>query len=67
MQHLVRRDIVQHKADRLGGVQPGWHQHQFPWRQADVLRVRAGDRQRSHDLAGFESRDTVAEPIHHTH
>src|SRR5262249_7646472 len=60
MQHLVRRDVVQHEADRLGGVQPGWHRNQFPLRQADELRVRAGDRQRGNYLAWFDSRDTAA-------
>src|SRR5262249_22570289 len=25
IQHLVRRDVVQHEADSLGGVQPRWH------------------------------------------
>ena len=40
MQHLVRRDVVQHEADSLGGVQPGWHRNQFTLRQADELRVR---------------------------
>src|SRR5947209_14566509 len=65
MQHLVRRDVVQHEADSLGGVQPGWHRHQFTWWQADELRVRAADRQRGNYLARFDSRDTLAEPIHH--
>jgi hypothetical protein len=35
-------------------------------RQADELRVRAADRQRGNYLAWFDSRNTVAEPIHHT-
>jgi hypothetical protein len=34
-------------------------------RQADELRVSAVDRQRGNYLAWFDSRDTVAEPIHH--
>jgi hypothetical protein len=53
------------KADRLGGVQPGWRRNQVTLRQADELGVRAADRQRGDDLARFDSRDTVAEPIHH--
>ena len=64
MQHLVRRDVVQHETDGLGGVQPGWHRHQFTLRQADELCVRPVYRQRGNDLAWFDSRDTVAEPIH---
>ena len=65
MQHLVRRDVVQHEADSLGGVQPGWHRNQLTLRQADELRVRAVDRHRGNYLAWFDSRDTGAEPIHH--
>jgi hypothetical protein len=65
MQHLVRRDVVQNEADSLGGVQPRWHRNQFTLRQADELRVRTADRQRSNYLAWFDSRDTVAKPIHH--
>ena len=65
MQHLVRRDVVQHEADRLGGVQPRWHRNQFTLRQADELRVRAADRQCGNYLAWFDCRDAVAEPIHH--
>jgi hypothetical protein len=34
-------------------------------RQADELRVRTADRQRSHHLAWFHSRRTLAELIHH--
>src|SRR6266508_3229706 len=65
MHHLVRRDVVQHEADSLGGVQPGWHRNQLTLRQADELRVSTADRQRGNYLAWFDSRDTVAEPIHH--
>ena len=63
MQHLVRRDVVQHEADSLGGVQPGWHRNQFTLRQADELRVRTVDRQRGNSLAWFDSRGAGAEPI----
>jgi hypothetical protein len=63
MRHLVRRDVVQHEADSLGGVQPGWHRNQFTLRQADELRVRTADRQRGNYLAWFDSRGTGAEPI----
>src|SRR6185436_5915125 len=31
----------------------------------DELRVRTVDRQRSNDLARFESKNTVAEPVHY--
>jgi hypothetical protein len=65
MQHLVRRDVVQHEADSLGGVQPGWHRNQLTLWQADELGVSTGDRQRGDYLAWFDSRDTVAESIHH--
>src|SRR5207248_9202830 len=65
MQHLVSRDVVQHEADGLGGVQPRWHWNQFTLRQADELRVRAANRQRGNYLTWFDSRDTVAEPIYH--
>ncbi len=65
MQHLVRRDVVQYEANRLGGIQPGWHRNQFTLRQADELRVSTADRQRGDDLARFDSRDAIAEPIHH--
>ena len=65
MQHLVRRDVVQHETDSLGSVQPGWHRNQLTLRQADKLRVSAVDRQRGNYLALFDSRDTVAQPIHH--
>ena len=65
MHHLVRRDVVQPKADSLGGIQPGWHRDQFTLRQADELRVGTVDRQRGNYPAWFDSRDTVAEPIHH--
>src|SRR5437868_4160356 len=65
IQHLVRRDVVQHEADSLGGVQPGWHGNQFASRQADEPRIGAADWHRGNDLAWLDSRDTVAEPIHH--
>ena len=67
VQHLVRRDVIQHEADRLGGVQPGRHRNQLTLRQAYELRVRAADRERGHYLAWFDSRDAVAEPIHRAH
>ena len=51
MQHLVRRDVVQHETDSLGGVQSGWHRNQFTLRQADELRVSTVDRQRGNRLA----------------
>src|SRR5262245_31497447 len=35
------------------------------WGQADELRVRTADWQRSNDLARFEAKDTVAEPVHY--
>src|SRR5262245_9300392 len=44
MQHLVRRDVVQYEADRLGGVQPGWNREQFGFEPADEIRVCAVDR-----------------------
>src|SRR6266508_345681 len=65
MQHLVRRDVLQHEAHSLPGVQPGWHRNQFTLRQADELRVSTVDRQRGNDLAWFDSRGTVTEPLHH--
>ena len=67
MQHLIRRDVVQHQTDRLGGVQPGGDRNQIALRQADELRVCTVDRQRGDDLVWLDSRDTVAEPIHHAH
>jgi hypothetical protein len=66
MQHLVRSDVIQNEADSLCGVQPGWHRNQFTLRQADELRVSTADRQRGNYLAWFDSRDSVAEPIHHS-
>src|SRR5262249_12112376 len=66
MQHLVRSDVVQHKADSFGGVQPGWRRNQFTLPQADELRVGAAYWQRGNYLAWFDSRDTIAEPIYHT-
>src|SRR5262245_57871625 len=65
MQHLVRRDVIQHQADRLGGVQPGRHRNELTFQQADELRVRAVDRHRGNDLSRYDSRRAVAEPIHH--
>jgi hypothetical protein len=65
VQHLVRRDVVQHEADGLCGAQPGRHRDQLPLRQADELRIRAGDRQCGNYVARFDSRDTVTEPIHY--
>src|SRR6185369_15594884 len=38
--------------------------NQLALRQADELRVSTVDRQRGNYLAWFDSRDTVAEPIH---
>jgi len=50
------RDVVQQKADYLGGVHPGWHRnHLLALRQADVLRVCPVDGQRGHNLTGFDS------------
>src|SRR5438128_2229159 len=57
LQHLVRRDVVQHETDSLGGVQPSWHRNQLPVRQADELRVSTVDRQRGNYLARFDSSD----------
>ena len=59
MQHLVRRDVIQHEADSLGGIQPGWHGNEFALRQAHALCVGAADRHCGKHLAGFDSRDTV--------
>src|SRR5262249_32999216 len=55
MQHLVRRDVVEHEADALGRIEPGWHRHELTVRQTDELRVRAVDRQRGNDLARLDS------------
>src|SRR6266849_5843925 len=65
MQHLVRRDVIQHEADSLGCVQPRWHRNEFTLRQADELRVCTAYRQRGNYLAWLDPRDTLAEPIHH--
>src|SRR5262249_49478832 len=65
MQHLVCGDVVQHQADSLCGVQSGWHRNQFVLRQADELSVGTAYWQRGHDLAWFDSRDTVATLVHH--
>src|SRR5262245_4533342 len=65
IQHLVRRDVVQHEADSLSWVQPRWHRNEFTLWQTDELGIRTTYRQRGNYLAWFDSRDTDAEPIHH--
>ena len=40
MHHLVGRDVIQHEADGLGGVQAVRYRNQLPLRQADELGVR---------------------------
>jgi hypothetical protein len=61
--HEVELPVIdrEHEADSLGGVQPRWHRNQFTLRQADEVRVRAGDRQRGNDLAWFSYRAAGAE------
>ena len=65
MHHLVRCDVIQHEADSLGGVQPRGHRNEFTLGQADELCVCTAYRQRGNYLAWLDSRDTLAEPIHH--
>ena len=51
MHHLVRRDVVQHQADRFAWVQAGRHRHQFLVRQTDELGVPTSHGQSRHHLA----------------
>jgi len=55
MQHLIRRDVVQYEADRLGGVHSGRHRNKFTLWQGDILRACTADRHRGNDLAWFDS------------
>ena len=59
MQHLVRRDVIQHEADSLGGVQPRRYRNEFTLGQADELRVCTAYRQRGNYLPWLDSRDTL--------
>jgi hypothetical protein len=63
MQHLVRGDVVEDQADRLGGIDAGRHRNQIPLRQADVLRVRAEDRQRGDELAWLDFANAAADSV----
>src|SRR5215472_10979911 len=65
MQHLVCGDIVQYHAHSFGGIQAGWHWHEFMLWQANELRIRAGDRQGANNLTWFNRGNTFASPIHH--
>src|SRR6516225_10937728 len=65
MQHLVRRDVIQDEAHSLGSVQPRWYRNEFTLGQTDELRVCTAYRQRGNYLAWLDSRDTLAEAIHH--
>src|SRR5690349_2825537 len=66
MQHLIRRYVVQHKADSFGSVDSGWHRNQFTLWQANKLRIPASDRQRGNYLTWFDSNGSFAESIDHT-
>lgn len=65
MQHLIRGDVIENEAHGLRGVQAGWHRNQLVLRDADEFRVCTADRECGNDLTRADSRNGVAEPIHH--
>jgi len=65
MKHLVRRDVVQHHADSLGGIQGCRQRNQFSFGQADIFGIGTMNRHRNNLLSKFDTTHTIAKAIHH--
>jgi hypothetical protein len=63
MQHLIRRDVVQHHGDRLRWVQACGHADKLALGQANVLRVAPVDGHGSDCLARFKTGYTLAQQV----
>jgi hypothetical protein len=63
MQHLIRRDVIQHHGYRLCRIQSRRHGYKLASRHAQVLRVAPVDGHSSDCLAQFEASHPLAELI----
>lgn len=63
MEHLIRRDVIQHHGYRLRRIQSHRHGDELAPLHAKVLSVASMDRHSGDCLAQFETRHTCTELI----